>query len=184
MKPHLSMRRGRLRPATSGDLGALLALLHDKDVRHYLCDNTILPRETVAGMLADSERLAARGLGLWMIEAPDGGLIGAAGLHPVSDAMSAVPELAGAIEPIIALAPTSWGQGLAAEAVGALITCAQHSLGLAHLVAAVDEPNVRSRQLMLRCGFVPVGQMEGPANTLILYRLQLDDDTERTDGHS
>lgn len=177
------MRRGRLRPATSGDLSALLELLHDKDVRRYLCDNTILPRETVASMLADSERLAVGGLGLWMIEAPDGGLIGAAGLHPVSDAMSAVPELRGGIEPIIALAPTSWRQGLAAEAVGALITYARQSLRLAQLVAAVDEPNVRSRQLMLRCGFVPVGQTEGPANTLILYCLRFDDNAEQTDGH-
>ena len=81
--------------------------------------------------------------------------------------------MAGGIEPIIALYPEYWGQGLATEAMNSLIGYARVSLELSELVAAVDEPNTRSHRLMESCGFVPAGRTQGPANELILYRLQL-----------
>ncbi len=173
MKADLSMPHGRLRPARADNLDILVELLQDEDVRRYLCDDTVLPRKTVAEMLARSERLESRDLGLWMIE-HSGDLVGVAGLEPVSAEMDAVPAMAGGIEPIVALNPAYWGQGLAREAMNALILHARQSLRLSHLVAAVDEPNARSHRLMEQCGFAPVGAAEGPANNLVLYRLKLD----------
>ena len=173
MRTVLTMPRGRLRPATTEDLDTLLGLLHEEEVRRYLCDNTMLPRETVAAMLTQSTQLDARGLGLWMIEQPSGDCLGVAGLQPVPVEMSAVPTIAGFIEPIIALRPEYWGHGLAGEAMATLRDYARGSLRLAQLVAAVDEPNTRSHRMMQHCGFTPVGTTPGPANELILYRLQL-----------
>lgn len=173
MKTELSMPGGRLRPAAADDLDVLLTLLHDEQVRRYLCDGTILPRERVAETLARSDQLDPRGLGLWMIEQTSGDFVGAAGLEPVSEEVAAAPAMAGGVEPLIALHPEYWGRGLAGEAMGSLIRYARGSLGLPQLVAAVDEPNIRSHRLMEKCGFVPAVRTQGPANELVLYRMQL-----------
>ena len=173
MKPCLSMPYGRLRPALDDNLDDLVRLLHDEDVRRYLCDDTVLPRAAVAAMLADSERLNPQGLGLWVIERMCGGFAGIAGLQPVSAEMDTAPAMTGGIEPIIALNPAYWGQGIASAALGALILYARSSLGLPRLVAAVDEPNACSHRLMQRCGFTVVGKVPGPANVLVLYTLPL-----------
>ena len=76
MKEVLQFAGGRLSPAVAEDLADLLELLHDKEVRRYLCDDSLLPREAVAEMLTQSAQLDSRGLGLWMIELPDGALPG------------------------------------------------------------------------------------------------------------
>ena len=174
MKPGLSMPNGRLRPAVADDLGSLVQLLHDKDVRRYLCDDTELPRKTVSEMLASSEQLDAQGLGLWVIEQGHMRFAGIGGLQPVSEEVAAAPAMAGGIEALIALKPEYWGRGLAVGALNTLIRYARVSLRLPRLVAAVDEPNTRSRQLMRRCGFEDVGRVAGPANELVLYELPLE----------
>ncbi len=173
MKPCLSMRRGRLRPAMADHLDGLVGLLHDEEVRRYLCDGIALPRETVAAMLAHSEQLESRGLGLWVIEDVRAGFAGIAGLQPVSAEAGGAPAMAGGVEPIIALSPAYWGQGLGGEALNAQIVYARGSLGLSRLVAAVDGPNARSHRLMQRHGFTVMGGTPGPANQLVLYELPL-----------
>ena len=173
MKPCLSIPGGRLRPATADDLDRLVKLLHEEEVRRYLCDDTVLPRETIAAMLARSDRLDTQGLGLWAIEDTRAGFAGVAGLEPVSDEAGASPTMAGGVEPIIALGPGYWGRGLAAAALGGLVRYARGPLGLSRLVAAVDAPNVRSHRLMLRCGFAVVDRAPGPAHELELYELRL-----------
>ena len=173
MKPYLSMPRGRLRPARSGDLDGLVRLLHGEEVRRYLCDNAVLPRETVAKMLERSGQLDSDGLGLWVIELGREDFAGVAGLQPASWEAGAAPEMASGIEPIIAVDPTSWGQGFAGEALDALIDYARGALGLARLVAAVDQPSARSHRLMRRCGFAAIGTAPGPAYELVLYTLPL-----------
>ena len=169
MKPGLPIRHGRLRPATARDLDSLVALLHDEQVRRYLCDDTVLPRAAIADMLKRSAQLDPRGLGLWAIETGEVAFAGIAGLEPVSPEVAAAPQMAGGIEPVVALDPAHWGTGLAHAALDALITHAGGPLALSGLVAAVDRPNDRSHRLMQRCGFAETGRMPGPANDLILY---------------
>ena len=173
MKPRLSIPHGRLRPARADDLDGLVTLLHGQEVRRYLCDGTVLPRETVAAMLARSEELDPRGLGLWVIEDMRERFGGIAGLQPASWDVGAAPGMADCVEPLIALNPKYWLQGLAGSVLNALILYARGSLGLSCLVAAVDQPNARSQRLMERCGFAVTGRTAGPANDLVLYRLQL-----------
>ena len=173
MKPCLSMPRGRLRPAMADNLDGFVRLLHDEEVRRYLCDDTVLPRETVAAMLARSDQLDSHGLGLWVIEHIGECFAGIAGLQPVSAEAGAARAMVDGVEPIIALNPRYWGQGLAGEALNALILYARGSLGLSCLVAAVDQPNARSQRLMQRCGFAAMGRTSGSANDLVLYKLPL-----------
>lgn len=175
MKPCLSTPRGRLRPATADNLDGLVRLLHDRQVRRYLCDDTVLPRETVAEMLARSERLDSRGFGLWVIEHMSECFAGIAGLQPVLAEAETAPAMAGGVEPIVALNPEYWGQGLAGETLNVLILYARGSLKLSRLVAAVDQPNARSHRLMQRCGFRATGKAPGPANELVLYELPLEE---------
>lgn len=173
MKPYLSMPLGGLRPAMADDLHGLVRLLHDEDVRRHLCDDAILPCETIAAMLERSGRLDTHGLGLWVIEYVGKPFVGVAGLQPVSAEASAAPAMAGGVEPMIALNPEYWGQGFAGKALDALIGYARDSLGLSRLVAAVDRPNARSHRLMRRCGFSAMAKTPGPANDLVLYTLSL-----------
>ncbi len=173
MKPCLWMASGRLRPATRGDRDPLLALLHEPQVRRYLCDDKIMPRRGVIDMLERSAILDCQGLGLWAIEDEGGRFSGIAGLEPVSDEPGVAPQLVGGIEPIIAIHPDQWGIGLAQSAVTALIGHARDELRLSRLVAAVDVPNARSDRLMRRCGFAVIGTAPGPVHDLRLYELPL-----------
>lgn len=177
MKPDLPIPLGRLRPVTVDDLDDIVALLHDKQVRRYLCDDTILPRQTVEAIIERSIASDADGLGLWVIDSQEkdgtSGTVGIAGLEPVSEAADVAPAMSGGIEPTIALSPKCWGRGLAGQALAALIGHARQSLGLSRLVATVDEPNTPSHRMMARCGFKEIGRAPGPANDLMLYELAL-----------
>ena len=173
MTPVLPIAGGRLRPATMHDLDRVLGLLHDETVRRYLCDEICLPRETVRDMLTRSETLAASGLGFWIIEQRPSGFSGIVGLQPVSTHVMKSPLVKDGIEPLIALQPTYIGRGLASAALRSVMRYAGTSLALDRLVAAVDEPNERSRRLMQRTGFKEVGRLEGPAHELVLYECQL-----------
>ncbi len=176
MKPCLPMPRGRLRPATADDLDDLERLLHDPRVRRYLCDDVVLPRDSVAAMLARGEQLDPSGLGLWAIEHLGDRFAGIAGLQPIQDEAAATSTATGSIEPIIAVQPRYWGDGLASEALGALLLHAREALGLPRLLAAVDQPNLRSHRLMHRLGFKALDTTPGPAHGLLRYELRFDNE--------
>lgn len=159
----------------SGDLDHLTQLLHDRRVRRFLCDDTQLPRETIAEMLARSAKLDFQGLGLWVIEDDQGAFAGIAVLEPVSAELAIAPQMAGGVEPVVAVLPIYWGQGFAQAALRALIGHARDGLHFKRLVGAVDQPNDRSHRMMLRCGFKVMGEAPGPAHPLILYELNLGD---------
>lgn len=171
MKPDIPIPSGRLRPATAEDLDGVVKLLHDEHVRRYLCDDVLLPREAVTAMLVRSDRLNTQGLGLWILERGREGFAGIAGLEPVSAEVGTSAGMAGGVEPIIALRPDCWGQGLASAGLAAVVRYARDTLGLLRLVAAVDQPNARSHRLLERCGFAVIGTAPGPAHDLILYEL-------------
>ena len=174
MKPTLSVEGGRLRPATPRDLDAVLHLFHDKMVRRYLCDDKLLPRESVALMLERSTDLDWRGLGSWVIDDATGALAGLVALQPVSEEADVLPAMRGGIEPMIALRPEMWGRGLASRALRAVVDHAAGALRMNELVAAVDVPNHASHRLIKACGFIEVGRAPGPAHELVLYRLTLE----------
>lgn len=173
MLPTLTTPHLALRPATDADLEALWRLLIDHEVRRYLCDDQVTTRAEVQAMLADNIALWPTAMGLWLLCDSDGLPIGCIGLHPVTPGIVAhAPELAGEVEPTIALAPDHWGQGYAAEALAAVLAYGFERLGLEQLVAVADVPNVRSHRLMLRVGFTPTATTaSGPCYPLRTYRL-------------
>jgi ribosomal-protein-alanine N-acetyltransferase len=181
MLPVLTTRRLTLHGVCQADLDLLWQLLTDPQVRRYLCDNQILSRADVQEMLTVSLAQAAQGMGFWMLRDHESKHVGCIGLHPVSHGIvSHAPHLDGEVEPTIALAPDRWGQGLATEALAAVVAYAFETLGLERLVAVVDEPNHASQRLMGRVGFMPTGSTSGPCYPLRTYRLP----RSRFDAHA
>ena len=62
MLPTLSTNRLALRPVRPGDTDFLWQLLILPDVRRFLCDDKVLPRDVVAGIVAESLALAPGGI--------------------------------------------------------------------------------------------------------------------------
>jgi RimJ/RimL family protein N-acetyltransferase len=160
-----------LQGACHADLDALWRLLTDPQVRRYLCDDQILTRAQVEEMLSAS--IAQSPMGFWTLRDPEQTFLGCVGLHRVTPGIvDHAPDLAGEVEPTIALAPDRWGRGYATEALVAAIAYGFETLGLEQLVAVVDEPNYASQRLMRRVGFTPTGTTTtGPCYPLCTYRL-------------
>ena len=172
MLPTFATPRLRLEPLRSAEGNRLHGLLIRPEVRLYLCDDVIVDRAQVDGMLCEAAASASQGLGLWSLATSGGDWIGVLGLQPVSGpAAQAWPEASGEAEPLIALHPEAWGRGYAGEALSRIIAYAFDDLGRGRLVALVDEPNERSRRLLERAGFAPVGARPGPTRPLRAYSL-------------
>jgi RimJ/RimL family protein N-acetyltransferase len=173
MLPVLTTPRLKLQGASHADLDALWRLLTERQVRRYLCDDQVLTRAQVEEMLRVSIAQGPAGMGFWVLRDPEEELVGCVGLHRVAPGIvDHAPDLAGEVEPTIALAPDRWGRGYATEALVAAIAYGFEALGLERLVAVVDEPNHASQRLMIRVGFTPTGTTTtGPCYKLCTYRL-------------
>ncbi len=172
MLPTFTTARLRLEPLRAADGDRLHGLLIRPEVRRYLCDDVIVDRAQVDAMLREAAAHASRGLGLWSLATSGGDWIGVLGLQPVSGpAAQAWPGASGEVEPLIALHPGAWGRGYAGEALSRAVVYAFDDLGRGCLVALVDEPNERSRRLLERAGFAPVGARPGPTHPLRAYSL-------------
>jgi hypothetical protein len=81
------------------------ALWADPEVRWFLSDDVPVNGERAAEVLAHCLQDAAAGLGLWLVSLRDAGtVIGCVGLVAASTAAEYDARLAGAIEPLAALA--------------------------------------------------------------------------------
>jgi [ribosomal protein S5]-alanine N-acetyltransferase len=162
--PVLDTPRLTLRPAALGDTEALHALWTIPEVRRFLFDDVAPSREQADALLEGALRHAADGFGLWVVtRTGQQDIIGAAGLLPVGAAAEVYLEARSMIEPLIAFDPAAWGRGLAAEALGALLTYGFETLKLAELVALTDAPNAASQRLLEWSGFAPAGEAAGSA---------------------
>lgn len=142
----LETPRLRLAPFHEDEAGLLHQLWMDPLVRRYLWDDQVIPPEQTAEIVAKSEELfREHGYGLWSVrlrEADD--LAGFAGYWHFRDP----PEL----ELLFGLAPTVWGQGLAAEASRALLRYAFENLGFAEVRASTDTANQASLRVLEKLG--------------------------------
>jgi ribosomal-protein-alanine N-acetyltransferase len=141
----IETERLRLVPFAAVDTDALHAVFVDADVRRFLLDDQIVPREWVEAEIAESDvRFAASGAGLWSIREPGTPVIvGFTGFRPFFDP----PEL----QLLYGLRPTHWGHGFATEAARAALARG-FELGMDPIVAAADRPNVASIRVMERLG--------------------------------
>jgi len=97
--------------------------------------------------------------------------VGCVALLAAGAAAQFEPRMAGGAELLVALAPNAQRQGLANEALSAVIEYAWRELALAELFAAVDVPNLASHRAMLRAGFQVLGESDGPRYRLRSYRI-------------
>lgn len=168
-QPILPTARGRLVPATLADLDPLWAIWRHPDVRRYLFDDQEVSRERAAEVLDACLAEGPHGRGLWTIHVEsEPTLIGCAGLMPVSVA-DYDWTVAGLVEPIVALAPAWWGQGHAVRALRTLVDYAFGALALDRLAGATDVPNEASHRMLVRAGFVPQRECDGPHYRIRTY---------------
>jgi ribosomal-protein-alanine N-acetyltransferase len=174
MQPILNTARLRLTPADVHDLEELWALWTEPQVRQFLWDDVAIQRDEAQKAIRDFEALAAQGLGLWTIlqRETSGGLVGCAALTRVGTAAQYYPLIAGAVEPLVALAPRFWHQGYAVETLTALVEYATGSLQLDRLVGVTDVPNIASDRLLRKVGSVLCAETDGPHHRLRHYRLE------------
>ena len=159
-------------PASSNDLDVLWAIWREPLVRRYLFDDEPVDRERAGEVLASSLRSADQGLGLWTVRPRSAAqVIGCVGLLRATMGAEGDPSLAGAIEPVVALAPACWGRGYGEESLRPLLAYAFGPLGLDWLAGFVDVPNLASHRLLVRLGFTATGECDGPRYRLRTYRL-------------
>lgn len=115
-------------------------------VRQYLFDDELLTRaETQRHVEAACEH------GAWVV-LQDGKVIGLTSLRPTGEGR----------ELMIAIGERHWGSGVAFAAAQAAMQHGFELLKLRRILAAVDLPNERSHLLMIRLGFLPMGEVDGP----------------------
>jgi len=172
MLPLLTTPRLVLRPALPSDTEAVWQLLLLPDVRRFLCDDKVLPRDVVAGIVAESLALAPGGMGMWMAEQA-GAMIGLVSLKTVPQVLvDLIPALDGEAEPTIALHPDAWGQGLAGEALSAVLDHGFRALALPRIAAISDVPNAASAKMLARAGFRRTGEHPGLHYRLFSWMLE------------
>lgn len=141
-------------------------LVCDEHVRRYLLDGQIMSLAWCAQIVESaSAEKASSGLGIWLLSEREGGApIGFAGYLRFEGPDSP-------LQLVYALRASSTGRGYAREAAVALVDFAREHCAQGDLVAAVDEPNVRSHEVLARLGFQCTGSTPGAFGRMLQYRL-------------
>lgn len=149
-------------------LPVLHALVRDEHIRRYLLDGRELPESWTRALIETSRTEFTRSkLGIWLVSergAPLAQAIGFAGFWSF-DGVGSAPQL------VYALRAGHTGRGYAGEIAAALIDFARAHRALDAVEAAVDEPNLASRRVLQRLGFVACGEAPGAFGTMLLVRL-------------
>jgi ribosomal-protein-alanine N-acetyltransferase len=146
----LATARLRLRPLETGDAAALFAILGDPAAMAFW-DRGPLPRlATVEALLADElAAMAAGGFFAWAVE-QEGDVIGSIDLSAIGAGQAWTGFL---------FRRDVWGQGLAREALTAVIEEVFGRLGLERLSARIQAANIRAARLLEQCGFQREGAL-------------------------
>jgi RimJ/RimL family protein N-acetyltransferase len=175
--PELRTPRLVLRQWRDADLEPFARLNADAEtMRHFPAPLSRAASDALA--LRERARLAARGWGLWAVEAPEAApFVGFVGLAEPGFEAHFTP----AVEVGWRLAREHWGRGYATEAARAALAFAFAELGLDEVVSFTSPLNVRSRRVMERLGMahapdddfdhprLPEGH---PLRRHVLYRLR------------
>lgn len=158
--------RLRLSPFQRDEAAELHALWTEPEVRRYLWDDQVIPRDQTTRILLQSEELfARRGFGLWSIRRKvASGLCGFGGFWHFRDP----PEL----ELLLGLGAEYWRQGFATEAGLALIRHGFEVLGFAEIRGSTDAPNDPSIRLMRRLGMRYQGRAILSGLDTVFYRVE------------
>jgi [ribosomal protein S5]-alanine N-acetyltransferase len=165
--PSIRTDRLLLRPLQRDDVDALHQVWTAPEVRRYLWDDVVIPRETaqqvIESHLATVDRL---NLGFWALHilpvspfaTPTAGFCG---FRLIDDG----PE----IELLYGLRGKHWGKGLATEASTAALDYLWRSTSYQRVYARTDPPNGKSVQVMRRLGMKHESTTPSTI-TYVLYR--------------
>jgi RimJ/RimL family protein N-acetyltransferase len=153
--PVLTTPRLTLVPYAEDDVDALHAIWTDPDVRRYLWDDIVIPRERATQVVLDSMATArTHGIGYWTVRRRlYGPIIGDCGFHLFDEAEK--------VELFYSLARAHWGQGLAFEASQAALQYAWTATQFDRVYARIDAPNEASIRLIRRLGFSHLSSANG-----------------------
>jgi ribosomal-protein-alanine N-acetyltransferase len=139
-----------MRPFSTDDIDDLHRLWVDPEVRKFLWDDQIIPRETAIAVVESSiDSYATHGFGFWTIcFKNDPKLIGFCGLRHFTEDGGAMSE----VEILYGVAPAHWGKGIAPEAAGAVLRWGFEENELAYIYAGADPPNASSIRVIEKLG--------------------------------
>jgi ribosomal-protein-alanine N-acetyltransferase len=152
--PLLSTERLLLRPIQPADAEALFAILSDEAaMQFYGHAPHRTPDETHALIQEVQARYARRESIRWGVtRRGEDDLIGSCSLHHFDEGFHCA-------EIGYELARAWWGQGIAFEAVAAVLTYGFEEMGLHRIEAIIDIANERSKALLLKLGFTYEGNL-------------------------
>lgn len=159
----VSTARLRLRPLRAEDADDLHAVYSHPLVEAWIGPHS---RERVVDEIAyQVTAQAERGWSVWAVEHRDHGrFLGDCGLQPLEHRG---PE----VELGYDLHPDVWGQGLATEAVRAVVDAALGPLALERLVAVVKPANAASRRVLEKAGLSAAGRRGAYGELMELYEI-------------
>ena len=140
------------RPLVTEDIDALHAVYGDVDAMRWVGDGKPLDRAQCAHWVEVTHRnYATRGYGMFaLVLRETGDVIGFCGLvHPGGQ-----PEA----EIKYALLRTYWDQGLATEAVRAMLGCGAQTFGLSRIIATIYPDNTASQRVLMKAGMAAAEQ--------------------------
>ena len=143
----------KLRAVTVADGDALHAIFTQPGVRKFLFDDILLTREQTQAHVE-----AATTHDAWAI-CEDDQVVGFVSLRPTGED----------VELMVAIGEQCWGRGLAYEASAVALRHGFAVRSRKRILAAVDLPNERSHKLVIRLGFTPIGESDGPKYRLRHY---------------
>lgn len=170
--PVLTTERLTLRPATTAETDRLWQHWIHPDVRRYMFDDRAMPREEAAAWLEAQTAHGERGLGVWAIEEAAGTFLGHVSLVPADVIAALDPTWMGEVEFGIGIEPEFWGRGYALEALDKVLAHGLGAAGLARILGAYHEPNVASRKLQEKAGFVRLGVIRGPVHPIVISEVR------------
>jgi len=145
--PILKTDRLILRPQEQSDASALFAILSDDRAMRFWNRSTIARLAVVEELVREQQAAMAKRQCCYWTLIQDGQAIGSVDLSLVES---------GSAELGFLIRPDRWGQGLASEAVGAVIAHAFDGLGLARLAAAVQAANRAAARVLEKNGFTRI----------------------------
>ena len=168
MIPSITTPRLTLRAHTLADFDDYCAMWGDPAVTRYIGGKPFTREECWTRFLRQSGHWALKGFGYWVVrEKASGRFVGEAGFLDLNRDMQ--PSLEGFPEAGWVLAPWSYGQGFATEAVKVAHGWIDSVLGPPRTVCMIDEGNVASIAVARKCGYEEFTRTLFRTQPVILY---------------
>lgn len=129
------------------DANTICEIYSDPEVSRWIGDgDPISPKETSTWIEVTASNYRVRGYGMFTLQERNSGeIVGFLGLiHPGGQTSAEIKY---------AFRQSSWGRGLASEAVLATVKYATNTLKLGTIVATVAPANIASQRVLLKAGF-------------------------------